>query len=239
MASPVEPNQPRGRDATVIKRDQKEMPERPADPAVALPPARGRDDAKRRAEQRPFLLDPPNEIDVFHDWQIGETPDGLESFPSHEQRLVAVREPEERDAQPHAELDQAGERGRRVQRETVTSRDARSAAMSVFNCVAPAAGQPAVRVKKQKPVAARRGRAGIHLTRTSSRRLEPDDVRPREAEPRQRRILWSRHDDDFSTRRVGDAKRSRERFRIVVNRNDDADREHSGKIPEGRKAGRP
>ena len=84
LPGPVEPSQPRGRDAAGIQRDEEKMPERPADPAVALPPARGRDEAKRRAEERTFLPDPPNEIDVFHDRQIGETPDGLETFPPDE-----------------------------------------------------------------------------------------------------------------------------------------------------------
>ena len=81
-------------------------------------------------------------------------------------------------------------------------------------------------MKKQQPVAARGGRAGIHLPGTSARRLEPDDVPPRQAKRRERRILWRRDNDDFGIRPVRGLERPRKRFSIAVNRNDDADRHH-------------
>ena len=80
-------------------------------------------------------MHPPDEVDVFHDREIGKTSDGLEPFPPDEQRLVAVREAEERDAQPNAELDDAGERGRasparsgNIPRRTIALRSASSIA---------------------------------------------------------------------------------------------------------------
>ena len=45
-----------------------------------------------------------------------------------------------------------------------------------------------VRVEKQKPAPVRDCRAGIHLPGSSPRRLDPDDVRAREAKRRQRAI---------------------------------------------------
>ena len=49
--------------------------------------------------------------------------------------------------------------------------------------------EPRVGVQKEEPVAAREGRARIHLPRAPARRVDPDDVRPRRAQRRQRGIL--------------------------------------------------
>src|SRR6185436_16438779 len=99
------------------------MPRGPRDPAVTLPPPRGGEDGKARTEERALATHPADEIDVFHDGDVGKASRRLEPRPADEQGLVAVGETEQRDAQANAELDDTSEHRRRIKREALASRD--------------------------------------------------------------------------------------------------------------------
>ena len=104
----VEANQPRRRHAAEIEQDQREVASRSSGPAVPLPAARRGHGRQVRSKQPPMRPCAPDEIDIFHDRQVGVASELFEQLTPDEQCLIAVRQAEEPDAQPDADLDQPG-----------------------------------------------------------------------------------------------------------------------------------
>jgi len=202
------------------------MPHRPADPPIPLPAPRRRDRRQRGAEQPPTRSKAPDEIDIFHDRQVGVPIERLERLAPDEQTLVTIRQRERANAQPHAELDRARRQRGRVERETKTARTDPWIAVGRLDGLPPAGRKPCVSVQKQQPASARDRGAGVHLARAASRRLEPHDLRMRRAKRRQQSgILRRRNNDDLVARRIEPAHGASKRLIVPVNRNDDADQQ--------------
>jgi len=96
---------------------------RDPNPPETLPaPCRG-DCHVRCAPEAPGFAKAPDQVHVFHNRERGIPADGLERVAPDEDRLVAVGQVEQRDAEANAELDRARHDSRRVEREPETSED--------------------------------------------------------------------------------------------------------------------
>ena len=90
----VEPNQPRRRHAAEIEQDQREVASRSTGPAVSFP-ATGRRHGRQTGSKQPAMRPcAPDEIDVFHDRQVGVAAEPFEQLSTQEQapgRRTAAR----------------------------------------------------------------------------------------------------------------------------------------------------
>lgn len=91
-------------------------------PSVPFPPPRRGYCHIGCPEQAAGYVEPADEIDVFHDRQVGIPADRLEHITANEQPLIAVRQRERRHTSTNAHFDQSGDRARRIESEAETAR---------------------------------------------------------------------------------------------------------------------
>ena len=105
-----------------------EMPQRPA-----IQPSRSQRRAEvttrqRRAEERAFAAHPADEIDVFHDREVGEAAGAPRTASRRTNNAWSpYGSPNSATRSAHAELDDAREHGRRIEREAEAAQRRRSA----------------------------------------------------------------------------------------------------------------
>src|SRR5580700_8925950 len=142
----VTAGQPGRRPSGQEQQDQQQVLDSTSDPSVAFPPPRGRECRDVSVFQAPPPAEPPDEVHVFHQRQLGVTPELHEYFPPREQGLVSVSEVEQPHPKPDATLDPSRPASRRVEREAKAAANDRGMIVEAPEQVEPAGPEPRVSV---------------------------------------------------------------------------------------------
>jgi hypothetical protein len=196
--------------------------------AAPLPAAARCGHARVQAQRPRHALEPARKRDVLHQGDVGISADRIEGFARDEHRLIAGHDAGEARADVHRGGDKRQQRMKAFDPHIEAAPGAPAPCKAVEHAPVGIGRQARIGMEKQQDIAARHGRAGIHLRGAPTRGCD-DAIRPR---------LRKRHGavgaaavghDDLGASRAQRRKglqRRDDACRLVEHRNNDGKRGH-------------